>query len=152
MSNQELEIEQADFKQDAEEVAKLATQESALVEYVPKSKAPYRMNTLIPRNMAFEVQKSLNSIVKAKGTSNRLRRFATKLFAHCNDWVQTIFKNETYQLRCTLRCTIFCLKKRAPILTNSKICITLSFRSRSIPSFIRNSTVLCPEYKTLLIY
>ena len=48
MSNQELEIEQTDFKQDAEEVAKLATQESALVEYVPKSKAPYRMNTLIP--------------------------------------------------------------------------------------------------------
>ena len=83
MSNQELEIEQADFKQDAEEVAKLATQESALVEYVPKSKAPYRMNTLIPRNMAFEVQKSLNSIVKSKGNidnyvRNQLKYESTK--------------------------------------------------------------------------
>ena len=83
MSNQELEIEQADFKQDTEEVAKLATQESALVEYVPKSKAPYRMNTLIPRNMAFEVQKSLNSIVKSKGNidnyvRNQLKYESTK--------------------------------------------------------------------------
>ncbi len=83
MNNTELELEQADFKQDAKEVAKLATQESALVSYEPKSKAPYRMQTLIPRNMAFEVQKSLNSIVKTQGNidnyvRNQLKYTTTK--------------------------------------------------------------------------
>ena len=41
------------------------------------------MNTLIPRNMAFEVQKSLNSIVKSKGNidnyvRNQLKYESTK--------------------------------------------------------------------------
>lgn len=67
MSSTELEIEQDDFTQNAEDVAQLASDQSALVPYEPKSKAPYRMETLIPRNMAFEVQKSLNDLVKAHG-------------------------------------------------------------------------------------
>ena len=67
MSNQELKIEPSEFTKDAKEMANLAEKQSALVPYEPKSKAPYRMQTLIPRNMAFEVQKSLNSIVKSQG-------------------------------------------------------------------------------------
>lgn len=78
MSNQELEIEPIEFKQSKTAVAKLASQESALVSYVPKSKASYRMNTLIPRNMAFEVQKSLNRIVKEKGNMDNYVRNALK--------------------------------------------------------------------------
>jgi len=64
---EELTIEQQEFVQDAEQIEALAAAESALVEYVPKSKSPYRLNTLIPRNMAFEVQKALNRVVKAYG-------------------------------------------------------------------------------------
>lgn len=78
MSNQELEIEEVDYKQSKAAVAKLASEESALVPYVPKSKATYRMNTLIPRNMAFEVQKSLNRIVKEKGNIDHYVRNALK--------------------------------------------------------------------------
>ena len=63
---EEIDIEE-EFSQDSEEVAALAEEQSALVEYVPKSKAPYRLNTLIPRNMAFEVQKALNRVVKLRG-------------------------------------------------------------------------------------
>ncbi len=56
-----------DFTQDAAAIQAVAAQESELVPYVPKSRAPYRLNTLIPRNMAFEVQKSLNRVVKKHG-------------------------------------------------------------------------------------
>lgn len=52
---------------DTGQMAQLADQQRALVPYIPKSAAPYRMDTLIPRNMAFEVQSSLNRIVKEKG-------------------------------------------------------------------------------------
>jgi len=83
MNNEELDIKQAEYSQNADEVAKLATQEAALVPYVSKSQAPYKMNTLIPRNMAFEVQKSLNRIVKDKGNidnyvRNQLKYESTK--------------------------------------------------------------------------
>ena len=83
MNNEELDIKEAEFSQNADEVAKLATQEAALVPYVSKSQAPYKMNTLIPRNMAFEVQKSLNRIVKDKGNidnyvRNQLKYESTK--------------------------------------------------------------------------
>jgi len=86
MTNQELEIEQAEFKQNADEVAKLASQESALVPYIPKSKAPYRMNTLIPRNMAFEVQKSLNTIVKTQGNIDNYVRNQLKYESTNSMW------------------------------------------------------------------
>lgn len=62
-----LDIEQEEFVQDVEQLQKMAAQEGELVEYVPKSKAPYKLNTLIPRNMAFEVQKALNAVVKKHG-------------------------------------------------------------------------------------
>ncbi len=45
----------------------IAEQQSALVDYHPKSKAPFRLETLIPRNMAFEVQKALNRVVQHYG-------------------------------------------------------------------------------------
>ncbi len=45
----------------------LASQETALVPYIPKSKAPFKLDTLIPRNMAFEVQKALNRVIKHHG-------------------------------------------------------------------------------------
>ena len=73
MENKEIKIEE-EFVQDAEQVAALAADESALVEYVPKSKALYRLNTLIPRNMAFEVQKALNRVVKLNGNIDNFVR------------------------------------------------------------------------------
>ncbi len=62
-----LTIEKDEFAQDVQQVKQMASQESELVEYVPKSKAPFRLDTLIPRNMAFEVQKALNGVVKKHG-------------------------------------------------------------------------------------
>lgn len=67
MTNQDKNTEVEAFTQSADTALKLALQQSALVEYEPKSKAPFRMQTLIPRNMAFEVQKALNAIVKESG-------------------------------------------------------------------------------------
>lgn len=83
MSNTAIDIGQEEFTQSAEAVAELASQQTALVPYVPKSKAPYVIDTLIPRNMAFEVQKALNRIVKEKGNidnyvRNELKYASTK--------------------------------------------------------------------------
>lgn len=47
--------------------AQVAMQESELVPYITKSRAPFTLDTLIPRNMAFEVQQSLNRVVKKYG-------------------------------------------------------------------------------------
>ena len=66
MKDEKMKIEE-EFVQDADEMAALAADQSALVKYVPKSKAPFRLDTLIPRNMAFEVQKALNRVVKING-------------------------------------------------------------------------------------
>lgn len=55
-----------EYTQDVAEVESLAANQSALVEYIPKSKAT-RLNTLIPRNMAFEIQKALNTVIKTRG-------------------------------------------------------------------------------------
>ncbi len=59
----------AEFNQDQNlaQAEALAAADTALVEYIPKSRAPYRLGTLIPRNMAFEVQKALNRVVRAYG-------------------------------------------------------------------------------------
>ncbi len=46
---------------------KLASEQTALVPYLPKSKAPFKLNTLIPRNMAYEVQRALNKVVQRQG-------------------------------------------------------------------------------------
>ncbi|QKX05345.1 DEAD/DEAH box helicase family protein [Aquimarina sp. TRL1] len=77
-----IEDTQEEFTQDAAELAKLAASQTALVPYVTKSNAPMVMNTLIPKNMAFEVQKSLNRIVREKGNidtylRNELRYVST---------------------------------------------------------------------------
>ncbi len=70
----EIPQQQDEFRQDASQVAQLAAEENALVPYVPKSSAPFKMETLIPRNMAFEVQKALNTIVKEKGNIDQYVR------------------------------------------------------------------------------
>ncbi len=67
-----------EYVQEAEEVAALAASQDALVAYVPKSRAPFQLNTLIPRNMAFEVQKSLNRVVKKHGNMDHYVRNALK--------------------------------------------------------------------------
>ncbi len=59
--------EKEGFTQEVAEVAALAEGQSALVPYVPKSKAPFKLATLTPRNMAFEVQKALNGVVRLRG-------------------------------------------------------------------------------------
>jgi len=75
---EEIEIEESEFSQSTEKIEALATEETPLVEYVPKSKAPFRLNTLIPRNMAFEVQKSLNAVVKKHGNIDHYVRNGLK--------------------------------------------------------------------------
>ena len=42
--------------------------------YLPKSKAPFTLDTLIPRNMAFEAQKALNQVVKQHGNIDHFVR------------------------------------------------------------------------------
>ena len=64
--NEAVEIKD-EFSLDTEQATAMAEQEAVVVPYLPKSKAPFKLNTLIPRNMAFEVQKALNEVVKAKG-------------------------------------------------------------------------------------
>ncbi len=84
--NTEITQEQEEYTQDVSEVAQLAASQSALVPYIPKSKATYTMNTLIPRNMAFEVQKSLNRIVKEKGNIDNYVRNELKYISTATLW------------------------------------------------------------------
>lgn len=44
-----------------------AIQPSALMKYDPKSRASFKLNTLIPRNMAFEAQQALNNVERTHG-------------------------------------------------------------------------------------
>jgi hypothetical protein len=66
MAKEELAKEEQEFVQSQQEVEALASGESALVEYIPKSKAQ-SLETLMPRNMAFEIQKALNAVVMKNG-------------------------------------------------------------------------------------
>ncbi len=84
--NMEIIQEQEEFTQDVNEMAKLAEEQSALVPYVPKSNAKFQMNTLIPKNMAFEVQKSLNRIVKEKGNIDNYVRNELKYISTATLW------------------------------------------------------------------
>ncbi len=84
--NIEIQPEQEEFTQDASQVAQLAAEESALVPYIPKSNAPFKMDTLIPRNMAFEVQKALNGIVKEKGNIDNYVRDGLKYVSTATLW------------------------------------------------------------------
>lgn len=86
MENTEVQEEQDGFTQDAEQVAKLAADQTALVPYKPKSNASFKMDTLIPRNMAFEVQKALNRIVKEKGNIDTYVRNALKYISTATLW------------------------------------------------------------------
>ncbi len=42
-------------------------EEEVLVPYIPKSRAPFTLETLVPGNMAFEMKKALNNCVKKHG-------------------------------------------------------------------------------------
>lgn len=84
--NTEIGQEQEEFTGEASQVAQLAAQQSALVPYIPKSNAPFKMDTLIPRNMAFEVQKALNSIVKEKGNIDHYVRNGLKYVSTATLW------------------------------------------------------------------
>ncbi len=85
MKNVEIQAVEEEFTQDAAQVAKLASEQTALVPYVPKSNAS-KMDTLIPRNMAFEVQKALNRIVKEKGNIDNYVRNALKYASTTSLW------------------------------------------------------------------
>ncbi|MFC4636632.1 strawberry notch C-terminal domain-containing protein [Dokdonia ponticola] len=52
----------------------LVNSKSALMPYVVKSNAPYVMDTLVPRNLAFETQVALNRIVRDYGNIDHLVR------------------------------------------------------------------------------
>lgn len=78
--------EPEEFTQNASQVAELAAQESALVRYIPKSNAPFKMDTLVPRNMAFELQKALNNIVKEKGNIDTYVRNGLKYVSTAMLW------------------------------------------------------------------
>ena len=86
MNTIEVPQEQDGFTQDVAQVAKLAADQTALVPYVPKSNASFKMNTLIPRNMAFEVQKALNRIVKEKGNIDNYVRNELKYISAATLW------------------------------------------------------------------
>lgn len=75
-----------EFIADAGAMATLAKEQTAIVSYVPKSEAPYTMKTLIPRNMAFEVQKALNRIVKEKGNIDHYVRDGLKYISTATLW------------------------------------------------------------------
>ena len=55
------------FTADADKMAALAAEQRALVDYEPKSQNPKTFGTLIPRNLAFEVQKGLNLVIREQG-------------------------------------------------------------------------------------
>ncbi|WP_433991534.1 strawberry notch family protein [Kordia algicida OT-1] len=80
MNSEALQIEEQEnlFSQSSEEILKLAEDQTALVKYEPKSKASYVMDTLIPRNMAYEVQSSLDHIVQRHGNIDNLVRDGLK--------------------------------------------------------------------------
>lgn len=80
MMNEAIELKQDEnaYSQSSEEILKLAEDKTALVKYEPKSKASYVMDTLIPRNMAYEVQSSLDHIVQTHGNIDNLVRDGLK--------------------------------------------------------------------------
>lgn len=49
------------------EVTELADNENRFLPYEPKSKAPFKLDTLTPRNLGAEVRKALNKVVKIHG-------------------------------------------------------------------------------------
>jgi len=71
---EELEIKEAEFSLSSQEAEILSEGQEALVGYVTKSKAPFKLDTLIPRNMAFEVQKAMNRLVQSKGNIDNYLR------------------------------------------------------------------------------
>ena len=82
----ELALVKAEFTGNVKEMEQLAGQDSALVPYTPKSAAPFKMDTLIPRNMVFEVQKALNTVVLEKGNIDTYVRNSLKYVSNSALW------------------------------------------------------------------
>ncbi|EDP96512.1 strawberry notch C-terminal domain-containing protein [Kordia algicida OT-1] len=80
MKNEALAIEKEEtiHRRSSEEVLRLAEDHTTLVPYEPKSKASYVMDTLIPKNMAFEVQMSLDLIAQKHGNIDHFVRDGLK--------------------------------------------------------------------------
>jgi len=64
----------------------LADSTAALVPYAPKSRAPFTMETLIPRNMAFEVNKALGQLIREKGAIDHYVRNELKYISTATLW------------------------------------------------------------------
>ncbi len=80
------ELEEAAFSQNTEAMRELAAKEDALVPYKTKSSGSYKMETLIPRNMLFEVQKALNDLTKEKGDIDAYVRNELKYVSTATLW------------------------------------------------------------------
>jgi len=63
-TDQEVEITQQESTQDAAVLVKAVQNQKALYPYQPMSQAPFRMGTLVPKNMEYEVKKSLATIIR----------------------------------------------------------------------------------------
>ena len=74
------------FTQSVEEMRALASEQSALVPYKTKSEGTYKMETLIPKNMSFEVQKALNQLTRTKGNIDNYVRNALKYVSTATLW------------------------------------------------------------------
>jgi cytochrome oxidase Cu insertion factor (SCO1/SenC/PrrC family) len=80
MKNQALQIDSREniHNRGDEEVLRLAEDKTALVKYEPISKASYVMDTLIPKNMSYEVKDSLGVITNKHGNIDNYVRDGLK--------------------------------------------------------------------------
>ncbi len=85
MSNPSIEIKE-DYSLSKKEVKSIVENENALVPYTPKSQATFKIGTLIPRNMSYEVQKSINRLVKEKGNIDNYVRDQLKYSSTKSLW------------------------------------------------------------------
>ena len=60
-------LQEKDTATTTKDEQQLMASQSALVPYIPKSKATFKMQTLVPRNLAFETQVALNRITQEFG-------------------------------------------------------------------------------------
>ena len=59
--------ENIDHAQSQATISSVASTGAPFARYIPKSKAPFSLNTLVPTNMAYEVNLALNKVIKKHG-------------------------------------------------------------------------------------
>lgn len=64
----------------------IVQEQAPLVPYIPKSKGTFQIQTLIPRNMAFEVQTALNHLVMEKGNIDHFVRDQLRYVSNEKMW------------------------------------------------------------------